>query len=188
MGATYAAAFEDDPVWMWLCKQRMSVYPRLAPPFFAAETRHHVHLGSAYTVDGNNASALWAPPNKWRLSPADLVRWAPSAIRLFGTRLPASLSALSAVDKLHPKEPHWYLALLGTHPDHQGRGLGSAVLAPVLARCDAEGIPAYLESSKEANVSFYERHGFAVTQTMDFKKDGSAPRMWLMWREPQPQR
>ena len=29
-------------------------------------------------------------------------------------------------------------------------------------RCDAEGIPAYLESTKERNVGFYERHGFAV--------------------------
>ena len=42
-------------------------------------------------------------------------------------------------------------------------GARDEVLAPVLERCDAEGVPAYLESSKESNVSFYRRHGFDVT-------------------------
>jgi len=54
-----------------------------------------------------------------------------------------------------------------------------AVAGP--ASGDAEGLPAYLESSKESNVPFYERHGFAVTETFDLP-DG--PRLWLMWRDP----
>ena len=87
------------------------------------------------------------------------------------------------MEKKHPREPHWYLAVLGTDPQHQGKGHGSAVLEPVLDRCDLEGVPAYLESSKEANVPFYERHGFQVTDTHDFPK---GPRIWLMWRDPRP--
>ena len=38
-------------------------------------------------------------------------------------------------------------------------------MQPVLERCDADGIPAYLESTKERNVGFYEQHGFAVIGT-----------------------
>lgn len=186
MGAMFARAFADDPVWAWLCAARIARFTHWATPFFATETRRHVRLGSAWTTPGDDSGALWAPPGKWQTSLGDLARWAPSAVRVFGLRLGVSLQALSAVDKVHPTEPHWYLALLGTDPERQGHGLGSAVLTPVLDRCDAEGLPAYLESSKERNVSFYERHGFTVTEQMHLGRNESGPPMWLMWREPRP--
>jgi GNAT superfamily N-acetyltransferase len=84
---------------------------------------------------------------------------------------------------VHPEEPHWYLQGLGTDPPRQGEGLASAALEPVLARCDADGVPAYLESTRERNVAFYERHGWTVTGTIDVPEGG--PRLWAMWREPQ---
>ena len=70
----------------------------------------------------------------------------------------------------------------GTDPDHQGQGLASAVMQPVLTRCDAEGVPAYLESTKERNVGFYEGHGFVVRSEEQIPLGG--PQLWLMWREP----
>ena len=82
--------------------------------------------------------------------------------------------------------PHYYLSVLGTDPDQQGGGVGSALLGPVLDRCDADGIAAYLESSKESNVDFYIRHGFSVTDRIDLPDDG--PALWFMWREPGPRR
>ena len=63
----------------------------------------------------------------------------------------------------HPDEPHWYLPVTGVDPSHQGRGHGSAMLRAALARCDADGLVAYLESSSPANLPLYERHGFEVT-------------------------
>jgi GNAT superfamily N-acetyltransferase len=75
-----------------------------------------------------------------------------------------------------------YLQGLGTDPPRQGEGLGSAVLQPVLARCDRDGLPAYLETTKERNVGFYESHGFAVVARTRLPLDG--PPMWFMWREP----
>ena len=70
---------------------------------------------------------------------------------------------------------------LGTHPDWQRRGIASAVLAPVLGTCDADGLPAYLETQLESNVPFYRRHGFEVIGTKQLPDGG--PNMWLMWRE-----
>ena len=69
------------------------------------------------------------------------------------------------------------------HPVAQGRGLGSSVLAPVLGRCDDEGLGAYLESSKEENLAFYSRHGFEVTEEVQLP---GGPPVWLMWRDPLP--
>ena len=45
-------------------------------------------------------------------------------------------------------------------------------MRPVLAHCDREGLPCYLESSKERNVPFYRRHGFEVVQEVPLGADG----------------
>jgi ribosomal protein S18 acetylase RimI-like enzyme len=66
------------------------------------------------------------------------------------------------MDRYHPKEPHWYLAMIGVDPSRQGQGLGAALLKATLAQVDEQGLPAYLESSNPANLPLYERHGFEV--------------------------
>ena len=83
----------------------------------------------------------------------------------------------------HPKEPHWYLHFLGTEPARQGRGIGSAVLKPMLDTCDAQGLPAYLEATSERNRSLYMRNGFEDHgEPLRLPDDG--PLMFPMWREP----
>jgi ribosomal protein S18 acetylase RimI-like enzyme len=67
-----------------------------------------------------------------------------------------------ALDALHPLDPHWYLGNLGVDPDHQGRGVGTALLRHWLARVAADASGAYLETDLRENVRFYEREGFAV--------------------------
>jgi GNAT superfamily N-acetyltransferase len=66
-------------------------------------------------------------------------------------------------------------------PDWQGRGIGTALLQPILERCDRDGVGAYLEASSPRNRACYERNGFKVTGTINLP-DG--PTMWPMWRDP----
>jgi ribosomal protein S18 acetylase RimI-like enzyme len=88
------------------------------------------------------------------------------------------------MERRHPSTPqHWYLAVLGTDPDAQGRGLGSAVLSAMLEQCDRDGVPSYLESSKERNIDFYARHGFRVTGEIKLLR---GPNVWPMWRDSRP--
>ena len=100
------------------------------------------------------------------------------------THLVTTIRLLNLIESMPPHEPHWYLATLGADPEHQGRGVGSSLMRPVLEHCDHEGLPAYLESSKERNVPFYRRHGFEVTREVDLP--GGGPKIWTMWRTPQP--
>lgn len=178
LSETLARAFEDDPVISWL-------YPglrRLTGFFRNFELALHLPHGAVYTTEPRDGAAVWAPPNKWRTSPRDMIRVGPSMLRATGTRLVRSIRVMQVVEGRHPKEPHWYLAALGTDPSRQGKGIGGALMAPVLERCDTEGIPAYLESSKESNIPFYERHGFRVTEELPLPSGG--PSVWLMWRDP----
>ena len=107
----------------------------------------------------------------------------PGLIRNARGELPRMLRFFNIADKKHPHEPHWYLNVLGIHPDLQGRGFGSHLMQPVLRRCDEQGLPAYLETDTERNVALYKRHGFEVTERFDLP--GGGPPIWLMWREPQ---
>ena len=99
---------------------------------------------------------------------------------LKGSNLSIGLKLLTAVDKVHPAEPHWYLALLGTDPAVQGRGVGSALLAPAMQQADAEGVSCYLETQKEANIAYYRRFGFEETERLT--PDPAGPPLFTLTR------
>lgn len=83
----------------------------------------------------------------------------------------------------HPHDrAHEYLLLIAATPERQGEGLGTALMASVLERCDHARVPAYLEASSERSRGLYERLGFAFTGEAVQLPDG--PRMFPMWREP----
>jgi GNAT superfamily N-acetyltransferase len=178
--AALARAFEDDPVTEFLFPDPASrvagllgFYRMLVPTI----TSHGRLLTDGEVCGG----ALWQAPSpprpRLRTTLGMMLR---SALVLRG-RTRAGLTLGRMLESVHEPRPHWYLAILGTEPAAQGRGIGSALMAPVLAQCDREGQLAYLESSKAANVPFYERHGFEVMQEVQVP-DG--PVLWSMLREP----
>jgi len=70
------------------------------------------------------------------------------------------LAVFDEMARLHPTEPHWYLPLIGVKPRQQGQGLGAALLRPILEKCDAMHLPAYLEATSSRSLPLYRRHGF----------------------------
>jgi GNAT superfamily N-acetyltransferase len=182
IGGALARAFHDDPVMTWLFGEREAARRRRLARFMTAEARrHHRHGSLVLTADGHRGAAFWNPPDRWRTTWPELLRQSPMMLRALGVRIPRALRGLGLIERTHPREPHWYLAMLGTDPPHQGKGVGAALMAPVTDRCDAEGLGAYLESSKEANLAYYERFGFRVTGRIDLP---GGPPLWPMWRDP----
>ena len=182
--AVLARAFEDDPVAMHLIPS-VRRRPGGLRAFFRIQMTHDLlPFGGVFTTDDRGGAALWAPPGKPPpLGLRMVLNLLPVAPYVAGRHFGRTLRTLAQIEAIHPKEPHWYLATLGTDPRRQGQGIGSALLQPVLRRCDAEGVRAYLESSKEQNVPFYRRHGFEVTGRVELP-DG--PPVWTMWRDPRP--
>ena len=185
LAAMLGRAFEDDPVQAWLFPRDEGRRAKVQV-FFDLEVRDILlPRGEVWTSPGRESAAGWMPPGQWKIPMRTMLRHAPALLRVLGRRTMLALRGLGQIEARHPREPHWYLAVLGTDPVEQGRGLGSSVLAPVLGRCDDEGLGAYLESSKEENLAFYSRHGFEVTEEVQLP---NGPPVWLMWRDPQPGR
>src|SRR5688572_9578395 len=160
-----ASAFSEDPLFGWVAGPKAPLQDRLRIFFDAfvkqnlAKPEHLVFV----SADGTGA-AVWQPIDRWKVPPADLVRAMPAVVRAFRRRVPAMLGALTAIEKVHPAAPHYYLEMLGTRKGKQGKGVGSEVIALMTERCDREGVPAYLESSNPRNIPFYARHGFVEQQ------------------------
>lgn len=175
ISAALARAFESDPIARFGLPSDRRRAGQLAR-FYRGRLRTLVPDELVFRDDEGLGAALWAAPDRWHVPLGELLRTA-----TFSRRTPHMLVGFGRVDRVHPKEPHYYLAVLGVVPEAQGRGVGSQLLRPMLDRCDTEGVPAYLESSKERNLPFYERHGFRVTGEIRFPR---GPQLWTMWREP----
>ena len=77
--------------------------------------------------------------------------------------------------------PHWHLAAVGVGADRQGEDVGQKVMAPMLAQCDRQGLPCYLESTTARSRTLYERLGFELIAEI---APPGGPELALMWRQP----
>ena len=176
-----ARAFATNPFIRWLLPDDEH-YARVGNDFFRLGVDEDLAHGEVFTNDARSGAALWLPPGSpspglgkqlvlgWKLMQA-----------IGATRLPRVADGLIKFEKARPKRPHWYLTVLGTDPSFQGRGIGGALIDPILRRCDASGVAAYLESSNPENVLYYERFGFEVTGQIDYQGGPTVP---LMLRQP----
>ena len=182
LARTLARAFQDDPVASWAYPPAR-LRPRALERFQATRLRQLLVHDEVWTTDDLACAALWAPPGHWHSTLRETAEIVPAfAHPRLWPRVPIAAIGWDRLERSHPrKPPHFYLAVLGTDPRAQGRGLGSAVLSGVLEQCDGDGVAAYLESSKERNVDFYARHGFRVLEEIRLLR---GPPMWKMWRDP----
>ncbi len=175
--AVLVLAFGNDPVARWSWPQPAD-FLRAMPLLARAFGGKSFALGTADAIDGLAGVALWLPPGVTSDEEAlgSLIeRTAPASIQQDAAGMGEQMASF------HPREAHWYLPLMGVDPARQGQGLGAKLLAHGLARCDAEGSPAYLESSNPRNIAFYQRHGFEVLGRIQV---GSSPTLVPMLRKP----
>jgi GNAT superfamily N-acetyltransferase len=173
-------AFEHDPLWS----------RALARP--GGGTDHHrrywgllvdgaMRHGATWLAADGAAVAVWVPPGETELTGPQEREVVEVLTEELGPGADDCLTLLGRFETSHPRhEPHYYLSLLGTHPDHRGRGIGMALLAHNLALVDLEGSPAYLESSNPANDARYRGAGFEPVGSFAFP--GGGPVVTTMWR------
>jgi ribosomal protein S18 acetylase RimI-like enzyme len=187
VAATLADAFSTDPVVRWWMREDSGFPAALARvhTFLASEDIPKGHV--FFTPDGR-AAAQWQPPRNPESPPEppmsfwQQIMLFPRLVQNSGIRKAGRiLKLIGMMDAHHPKEPHFYLFMLGVRQDSQGAGLGSTLLAACLERVDAAGMPAYLENSNPKNTRLYERHGFVARG--EGRAAPNAPPLVFMWRD-----
>ncbi|WP_424211831.1 GNAT family N-acetyltransferase [Streptomyces sp. BI20] len=172
--------FREDPVSSW-------VFPdpahraRVHGAFLGVFVDVALEEGRIDLVEDGSAAALWLRVPAGEPEGEDEV--------------PARMRAVADPDNercelvgrltgaVHPTgEEHEYLLMIAVHPERQGEGLGTALMAPVLDACDREQVPAYLEASSERSRALYERLGWEFTGEAVRLPEG--PLMYPMWRKP----
>lgn len=136
-------------------------------------------------VDGRVIGvAAWQPPGRYPMTWWRQLRAAPRLLPVIA-RLRSRFREVQrlgeAVDAAFPRDRVQYLQVLGVAPAAQRRGVGSALLADGLAAADAAGADTYLETGSEANVAYYEAHGFELIAPGGPLHEGG-PTMWRMRR------
>jgi GNAT superfamily N-acetyltransferase len=177
---TLAGAFVDDPLWGWaFADPELRHAQQVAFWTFALEGG--IDHGWIWTTAAYEAVALWIPPGKPELIDSVADRLVPFVRELTPARADVVLDVIDRFDAARPHRPeHFYLSLLGTHPQHRGNGYGMQLLRSTLDRIDTHGKPAYLESSNPVNLARYESVGFQARGEIRIP-DG--PIITTMWRE-----
>jgi GNAT superfamily N-acetyltransferase len=154
---TVMAAFAGDPAFRYFFPTQAS-YAEEGPLFVGELLDQRLTFGTVWVVDDAAAVAMWNPPH-------------PARTDLPGALSPETVARINRFDAvvhaLLPREPHWYLGILATHPDHAGKGHGRLAMAAGLELARADGLPGYLETVTDVNVGIYERYGWHVTATVE---------------------
>jgi hypothetical protein len=180
LGDVLGRAYADDPVWTW-------VYPqpdrsrRLARMFRSLLRATGDRGATVLTGQARRGAAIWQRANDRSLGALGNLRIGTAMIT---RRCPRS--ARPGGDARDRAAPSAGTALVPGGARHRsgapGRGCRLGVGRHVLDDPANAGEPAYLETETEANVPFYERHGFRVVGELDVPSGG--PHLWLMWRDP----
>jgi ribosomal protein S18 acetylase RimI-like enzyme len=170
-------AFSVDPATRWVWPEPQKYLSHFSS-FVKAFGGKAFSYKSAHYIGNYSGVALWLPPN---VHPdveqliALLQSTGSDDAKRYGPQI------FEKMDSYHPKEPHWYLPLLGVDPLYHGKGFGSALLQHALAKYDQDNVYAYLESSNPRNIPLYERHGFELLGTIQFD---TSPSIFPMLRKP----
>jgi GNAT superfamily N-acetyltransferase len=173
----FTEAYAAVPLWSWAFPEQEGL-----AAWWRFLLRSALRYPWVWIAEDSAAASVWIPPNGAELTEEEEASIEPLLGEILGPRRPVVMELLRRFENAHPKElPHYYLSFLGTDPAHRGKGLGMALLADNLARIDAEGAPAYLESSDPANARRYERLGFV--RIGEFKPPHEQETISTMWRE-----
>lgn len=175
------AAFASDPVWGWAFPDRADL-----EEWWRFNIRSALRYPWVWVLGDFAAVAMWIPPGGSELTEDEEAQVEPMIDELAGSRAGEILELLERFDSSHPADapPHYYLSLLGTDPARRGHGYGMGLLEQNLAQIDAEGMPAYLESSNPGNDPRYERRGFR--RVGGFERPDGQLTVATMWRDAKP--
>lgn len=182
-----ARIFQHAPDMTYLIGNNDKMLAKPMLRFYEAVIRIGLLSGKVYTTPAMDGLAIWNNPENNQFTFAMMFRtgflkailslgWRPM-VRFF-----RSSNHLEKLQKQVISVPHWILVFLGVEPSQQGKGIGGVLIQPILTQADVDGVPCYVESANERNLSFYMRHDFETVKHEQALNGG--PPIWILIREP----
>jgi ribosomal protein S18 acetylase RimI-like enzyme len=169
----------EDAIMLWTTAADDRL--RRVTAFFEAFDGRSAEHGWLWTSGDRAGAALWAPPGTD--AELDGITFSLDGLsELLGDAAERYHSFWEWAESKRPAERHWYLDHLAVDETRQGEGLGVALIEHGLAFARAAGEPAFLCTSRQGNVAFYERRGFVVEDAGE--APGGGPYVWFMRSDP----
>jgi len=152
--------------------------------------KYGIRNGEAYATSNNlEGITVWLPPNKIYPSTWTMMRYGGFyTMRKVGLKIKVMKRTMAVFKYEESKHKqlvpfdHWYLQNIAVKPEEQGKGYGGLLLSAMIKKIDSEGLPIYLETNKEENLSFYQKYGFEILEHVIIPKT-DVP-LWCMLRKP----
>ena len=126
-------------------------------------------FGDIFLTDDRKGCALIVMPDKKKTTLKSIMLDAKLALSVIGlSNIKKAMNRESMINKLHPKEPFYYLWFIGVDPSEQNNGIGTKLLNDVINEAKSKHRPIYLETSTLKNIPWYEKFGFTVYEKLDF--------------------
>jgi ribosomal protein S18 acetylase RimI-like enzyme len=169
--------FSADPVFRWIYPEPHS-YLKNSPTLIDLFGGNSFENDTAFHLNNYTGAALWLPPTAHpdEEGLAQLIKTSVPE-----DRLEEILSMFEQMDEHHPNEPCWHLTFIAVDPVMRNNGCGTTLLDHTLKIVDDDNKLAYLESTNEANLSLYKRHGFEIVGKI---QAGNSHVLYPMVREP----
>jgi GNAT superfamily N-acetyltransferase len=184
-GMVLSRAFIDDPLNVYLYPNEAKRAAR-TPSLYHFFARLGIGEGLAHGAgEPLSAVAVWNAPGAGGMGLGALLRARPwrlvlSPVILSAARVLPVFSQFDRMQRQYAPEPHYYLQTIGTLPEAQGKGYGSALLRAMLAEADAARLPIYTETMTPSNVPLYEHFGFVVRE--EYRVSKTSLRIWCFTR------
>lgn len=151
--------------------------------FFTMYSEHAFSYGRIDVIDnpdgdGLVAAAVWFDNTQ---DAPEIERYGERLAELTQQYLDRFVALDVLFEKNHPTDPHWHLAFLAVHPDHQEHGLGSHLMKHWHDELERDGVAAYLEATNENNVRLYRRTGYVDMDPFEMLLPDGTP-FFRMWR------
>jgi ribosomal protein S18 acetylase RimI-like enzyme len=181
-----SAAFQDDPLWVYLLpepKRRAAALRRCFNPVFATSIRAGQVYGAGTPLAG---VAIWSLPDSTtplRAALPSIPGFLKIALSPFVIRFRLAFPIFAKFDEFkqrYVRGPHYYLNTVSVAPEAQGQGLASKLIRPFLAEADQGNLPAYTETMTPSNVGLYTHYGFKVME--EYRFPGTDLYLWSFLR------
>jgi len=182
-------AFQDDPVMVFVYPDEEERKQNAQYGFYTLYN-YSIKHGLAYATSENlEGITLWLPPDKVYHSTWTMMRYGGFyTMRKVGLKLKVMKRTMMVFNYEEERHKHlvpydhWYFQNIAVKPEEQGKGYGGLLISTMLKTIESEGLPVYVDTNTEKNVSIYQKYGFEIIE------HGIIPEtpipLWCMLRKP----